>query len=1320
MALGPRVGPFRGLAPYAEEDESLLFGRDQERRALLDLMRDSPTPVLVTGEPGVGKTSLLCAGLIPAARKAGLVPIYLEAGSNWRRQFREALATIIGRPPSPDEDPIQLLAAQGKPMIICDHLEELLWLHDERIADMADLLAKLRGIDSARTVLAADLGTSHAIGRLSERLAHVPDQRTLTVERWDGDKASQVLEQAVLAGGGYMEAGLPEAIAREVCEPGPALPAQLQIVGHAAALAGVTRLKTFSRVGGAEVLSTTYVERLAKRAGAWRARRALAVIAEQPDPRARLTPDEIAERAGLPDGAALPLLGALAREGLVRPHVDLEPRRRSQSTSTVVPLSDGAQHAGAFSLMHPYLMQSVRDLCASVQRGRARAKLHLRQRIHGGKALRPHELTTIWRYLGETLVDREREKIRRSLRLWILIILGAFAVPFAVLGGLYLGNTTASYLHAARAIRGVQRVVVRAGRPSLDFSFGLSKRFGGVEIDSGIALASLPKKTADAVRKRAYAGAIAKAKPGAKLPRWLDALVGAMRPIRRGAWLLIAGDRARGEQVLLAAAKQAETRQRAARTLATLDGPSKATREALLLCVGDARPAVRRMAVREAKRLGAQGGLDVLGRALKDRDAQVRLEALVAVHELDRKAALSLLHERLRDIDTRVQTKALELLEAAAEKGPALAFRILERAARGPASALAPIADKLAALRQRLLREHPKVMAREIAAALGAETRGARRAELVRRLIAISGKLGASEVLPTASQLAKDKNPDVRAAAIALEARFAKEAEPMLERLQQHARDLRRGRARTAMRRAAAAGLGLLSGGDRKERVKTLKKLLTDWDSGVRGAAAASLLRLGFLGQREVVKVMKRRADIARAALRAVCSELEPNRRLATVVLSQAWSTKRAELRSQALRCARTLASASWRLSMWLADQAAVSKEPEVRRAAAEAVALALALKGRALGRLARVYLRDRDPATRVAVLRAISRRPPKHPGFIFPHVQRLVADEVPAVRAATAKVLVQTAPRKKLAVPLLEQLLRDKKRVVRREALAAIAMLDKPALAAPLDKTVAQFLASARTRDALRALEVAKQLDLRAPVEQAARHSETAVRAAAIALLAPHGERKKTLSVLESALRESERRLRLAAIEALAEQSARLGEVVANLIWRETRAEDPTERFRAFEAMAKLQGAARARAVTLLLEAARHRSEERRALAFRALGKLAAHDARAAQALVAGAVDPAIDVRNAAQAALAAHLARRTKPERLFSILVGARRNSLLRRMMVASLARTRKPEWLAKKVQSYDKNGSIATRAAAQLALALARRGAAPQPLIDWLYGW
>ena len=37
--LGPRVGPFRGLAPYGEDDASLLFGRDSERKQAYILVK---------------------------------------------------------------------------------------------------------------------------------------------------------------------------------------------------------------------------------------------------------------------------------------------------------------------------------------------------------------------------------------------------------------------------------------------------------------------------------------------------------------------------------------------------------------------------------------------------------------------------------------------------------------------------------------------------------------------------------------------------------------------------------------------------------------------------------------------------------------------------------------------------------------------------------------------------------------------------------------------------------------------------------------------------------------------------------------------------------------------------------------------------------------------------------------------------------------------------------------------------------------------------------------------------------------------------------
>ena len=66
-----QVGPFRGLAPYLQQDADLFFGREGERAALLDAVKGEATAVLLTGEAGAGKTSLLRAGLIPSCQAAG-------------------------------------------------------------------------------------------------------------------------------------------------------------------------------------------------------------------------------------------------------------------------------------------------------------------------------------------------------------------------------------------------------------------------------------------------------------------------------------------------------------------------------------------------------------------------------------------------------------------------------------------------------------------------------------------------------------------------------------------------------------------------------------------------------------------------------------------------------------------------------------------------------------------------------------------------------------------------------------------------------------------------------------------------------------------------------------------------------------------------------------------------------------------------------------------------------------------------------------------------------------------------------------------------
>ena len=65
------AAPFRGLAAFEERHAAHFFGRDAELDALAERVRRS-TVVLLVGPSGVGKSSLVQAGLVPRMREAGL------------------------------------------------------------------------------------------------------------------------------------------------------------------------------------------------------------------------------------------------------------------------------------------------------------------------------------------------------------------------------------------------------------------------------------------------------------------------------------------------------------------------------------------------------------------------------------------------------------------------------------------------------------------------------------------------------------------------------------------------------------------------------------------------------------------------------------------------------------------------------------------------------------------------------------------------------------------------------------------------------------------------------------------------------------------------------------------------------------------------------------------------------------------------------------------------------------------------------------------------------------------------------------------------
>ncbi len=88
--------PYLGLTGYEESDAALFVGRERLTSMLVGRLSEQPVVVL-TGASGVGKSSLVRAGLVPGLR-AGALP----SSSAWRIDVRAATADLelddIGRP----------------------------------------------------------------------------------------------------------------------------------------------------------------------------------------------------------------------------------------------------------------------------------------------------------------------------------------------------------------------------------------------------------------------------------------------------------------------------------------------------------------------------------------------------------------------------------------------------------------------------------------------------------------------------------------------------------------------------------------------------------------------------------------------------------------------------------------------------------------------------------------------------------------------------------------------------------------------------------------------------------------------------------------------------------------------------------------------------------------------------------------------------------------------------------------------------------------------------------------------------------------------
>lgn len=83
--------PWPGLLPFTEDARMFFHGREAETDELFRLIEREPLTVLF-GQSGLGKSSLLNAGVFPSLRRAGYLPVYL-------RLNLDATAPVLGAAP---------------------------------------------------------------------------------------------------------------------------------------------------------------------------------------------------------------------------------------------------------------------------------------------------------------------------------------------------------------------------------------------------------------------------------------------------------------------------------------------------------------------------------------------------------------------------------------------------------------------------------------------------------------------------------------------------------------------------------------------------------------------------------------------------------------------------------------------------------------------------------------------------------------------------------------------------------------------------------------------------------------------------------------------------------------------------------------------------------------------------------------------------------------------------------------------------------------------------------------------------------------------
>jgi WD40 repeat protein/DNA-binding SARP family transcriptional activator len=219
------VCPFKGLAAFESSDAEFFCGRDRIVSELIARLAEWPL-VGILGPSGIGKSSLLRAGVLPALRAGGLPgsagwrQVLLRPGKAPGRELERALGGEV-------EPPVTWLGPGERLVVAVDQLEELFTVCEDE-AERAEFLERLVAAadDHERRVVVVCTLRADFYGRLSAypRFAELLSRSHALIGPMDRAELREAIESPAARAGLEVEDGLADVLVAEVADEPGSLP----------------------------------------------------------------------------------------------------------------------------------------------------------------------------------------------------------------------------------------------------------------------------------------------------------------------------------------------------------------------------------------------------------------------------------------------------------------------------------------------------------------------------------------------------------------------------------------------------------------------------------------------------------------------------------------------------------------------------------------------------------------------------------------------------------------------------------------------------------------------------------------------------------------------------------------------------------------------------------------------------------------------------------------------------------------------------------------------------------------------------------------